>query len=488
MRRLHHATRLGVDAVWLSPFFPSPMCDGGYDVAEQCDVDPRFGTLADFDALVVRAHDLGLLVMIDQVFNHTSDRHPWFDKSLNRDPDFEDFYVWADARPDGGPPSNWIGYFGHPAWRWHPRRGQYCLHQFLPCQPGLNHYNPKVHESLRNITRFWRDRGVDGFRYDAVTSFFHDPRFRDNPPAQEDAQARIPGPPNNPFTLQRHVQDMLPGDCAAFARDIREWAGPDSFLLGEINSGPNSVEVLREFTGDAKLDAGYTVDLPERGLTGTVLADVIDRLGAPGPLAWWLSSHDQKRPVSRDGDGSARDARMMAALLLALPGPLLIFQGEELGMLQADLSRDQLRDPFDLAYWPDMPGRDGARTPMVWDDVAPGHGFTSGSKSWLQMVVPPDGSARHQWQTQGSAVRFYADTLAQRRKLGLADGDIEVVRSDETLFVARVVGRQCGILLAANLDGAPRDVRESAGMEVHLTSADQPDEGRLASRSVAWFR
>lgn len=484
IERLDHVARLGADAIWLSPFFVSPMCDAGYDVANMREVDPLFGTMAEFDVLVDRAHELGLLVMIDQVFNHTSDQHPWFEKSLAREDGFEDFYVWADPRPDGAPPSNWIGYFGHPAWKWHPRRGQYCLHQFLPCQPGLNHSNPDVLDCLAEITRFWRGRGVDGFRYDAVTSFFYDPEFRDNPPAEELSE-RIPGPPNNPFTMQRHVNDMLPKNCGKFTESIRDWTGEDAYLIGEINKGPNSMEVLGEFTRPHRLDAGYVTDLAERGLTGKVLADMVDRMETPGALLWWLSTHDQKRQVSRAGDGSAHDAKMLAALLLGLPGPVLLYQGEELGMQQADLAREALHDPFDRTYWPDVPGRDGARTPMTWNDGV-NHGFSEGAP-WLPVLCPPDGPASTQWAKPDSVLHFYTRALACRRELGLDRADIEVMDSDKDFFCARLTRPQeCAVLLTANLGHDMRDCPTSDG-HVWLESASQPEPGRIAPRSTSWW-
>ncbi|APX10548.1 alpha-amylase family glycosyl hydrolase [Tateyamaria omphalii] len=485
-RRLDHVARLGVDGIWLSPFFTSPLCDGGYDVANHVEVDPRFGTMADFDALVSRAHDLGLSVMIDQVFNHTSDQHPWFKASLDRDPEFEDFYVWADARADGSPPSNWIAYFGHPAWQWHAQRGQYCLHQFLPCQPGLNHRDDAVRAALQETTSFWRARGVDGFRFDAITSVFFDPDFPDNPPADDAARALIPGPRNNPFTMQRHDHDMLPKECAAFTRDIREWCGSDTYLLGEINQGPGSIEVLTKFTGPDRLDAGYTIDLPERGLSGTIIKDVLDRLDAPGPMAWWLSSHDQPRQVTRAGDGSARDARMMIAILCALPGPVLLYQGEELGMIQPDLPRDALTDPFDLAYWPDPPGRDGARTPMVWDDTTDQGGFSTASDTWLPVIHPPGGGATRQWADPGSVLRFYETVIAQRRALGLADGQIAVQVADDTLFVARITTADATVSLYANTGEQPRAVDLPPDGHRMLSSAEQTDKGQIAPRSTIW--
>ncbi len=481
--RLDHIACLGVDGLWLSPFFVSPMCDGGYDVADQSRVDPRFGTLDDFDALVERAHALNLRVMIDQVFNHTSDRHPWFLKSRAREPGYEDMYVWADPRPDGSAPSNWIAFFGQAAWKWHPQRRQYCLHQFLPCQPCLNHRNPQVHAALRKVTEFWRARGVDGFRYDAVTSFYFDPEFRDNPPA-DTAQARIPGPASNPYTMQRHDYDMLPDNCAAFSRDIRDWAGPDTYLIGEVNEGPRSVEILRRFTGANRLDAGYVIDFQERGMTGTVLADVLERLGTPCELAWWLSSHDQPRHVSRFGDGSARDARLFAAIILALPGPVLLYQGEELGMVQPDLPFEALHDPFDKSYWPDPPGRDGARTPMAWDSAKPNFGFSK-STPWLPITCPPNGAAAQQWADDGSVLRFYQTALSLRRRLGLADGTIETHISRDDHFDAQIIGASEAISLVVNLSDTPQDVPAFSPI---LSSAEQTASDQIAPRSAVWSK
>ncbi|MEL6516522.1 MAG: alpha-amylase family glycosyl hydrolase [Pseudomonadota bacterium] len=486
-QRLDHIARLEMDAIWLSPFYVSPMEDGGYDVADHCAVDPRFGTMEDFEALVARAHVLGLKVMIDQVFNHTSDQHPWFQKSLAGDPAYADFYVWADACDDGSPPSNWIGYFGLPAWRWHPQRRQYCLHQFLPSQPSLNHYNPAVGEALGKISQFWRDRGVDGFRYDAVTSIFFDTEFRDNPPAGDD-QGSQPGSAANPFTMQKHAYDMLPKDCATFTEKLRGWAGEDAYLMGEINDGPTSVETLQKFTGPERLDAGYIVDLAERGLTGDILADVIDRMGDPGRLIWWLSCHDQPRQVSRAGDGGVQDARMLAALLLGLPGPVLLYQGEELGMPQPDLPKFAIQDPFDLAFWPEPPGRDGARTPIPWTEGA-GVGFTTGDP-WLPTAVPPDGPADAQWADQASVLSFYSEAIATRRDLGLAAADLSVEEAEETFFAAKLA---CGDgrthLLATNLgDNAhPLPRVSNATPRRVLSSFTQSSNDHIAPRSTVWL-
>lgn len=486
MEGLDHVAGLGVDAVWLAPFYRSPMCDGGYDVTDHCAVDPRFGTMDDFDALIARAHDLGLRVMVDLVLNHTSDKHDWFAKSLAREEGFEDVYVWADPRPDGGPPSNWLSFFGMPAWRWYPQRRQYCLTKFLPCQPCLNHYDAGVGARLEEITRYWLDRGVDGFRYDAVTSFFHDPDLRDNPVARGEESDLIPGPPSNPYTFQKHVHDVLPGDCAAHASRLREMAGAETYLLGEVNVGPRSVEVLRDFTAEGRLDAGYTIDLPERGPTPAVLGDVLDRLEGDGGFAWWLSCHDQPRHVSAHGDGSARDAKLFAALLCALPGPLMLFQGEELGQPQATLRRAELRDPFDRMYWPDPAGRDGARAPMAWDDTLPRSGF-SGATPWLPVAHPEDGAERQQRDAPRSVLSFYKKALRLRRDKGLADGAATLLDAPDSAILLRIDAGEGGLLLAVNLGTEDWRPDPAAAAKPVLQSAALTQDGALPPRSAAWW-
>lgn len=486
LENLDHVARLGVDAIWLAPFFRSPFCDGGYDVTDHCAVAPRFGTLEDFDAILGRAHDLGLRVMIDLVLNHTSNEHEWFARSLAREKGFEDVYVWADPRPDGSPPSNWISFFGHPAWVWYPQRRQYCLTKFLPCQPCLNHYDDRVAARLERITRFWLDRGVDGFRYDAVTSFFHDPDLRDNPAASPEDSARIPGLPSNPYTYQAHVHDILPSDCAAFTGRLREMAGPGVFLMGEVNNGPHSVEVLRDFTAEGRLDAAYTFDLPERGPTQAVIADLLARMDGAGGFAWWLSSHDQPRHVSAHGDGSARDARMFAALLCVLPGPLILFQGEELGQPQVKVPREKLHDPVDRMYWPDPIGRDGARAPMAWDSTRPRCGF-SGAMPWLPVSHPEDGAVRQQSDNPHSVLSFYRTALALRREFGVADGRMTLHDAPDTAIAGHVRTEGAGLRFAINLgteDWRPGDMPR----DPLLASAPLTPDGALPARSAAWWR
>ena len=419
--KLHHVAKLGADAVWLSPFYPSPLADGGYDVADHVDVHPAMGKMDDFDRLVDRAHDLGLKVIIDQVFNHTSDASPWFQRSIQGDPHYADYYVWRDPKPDGTQPNNWLSQFGPPAWTWNHKRRQYYFHNFTGRQPSLNLRNPHVQDELQAIMRFWLDRGVDGFRLDAVTSFLFDPEMRDNPPATPEVQAEVSGETFVPYTYQDHVHDILPGDGTAFMERVRTWAGEDAYLFGEVTSGNQSVELACMLSAPGRLDAAYTTDLPENKGTAEAYADCLTRADDPRRLGWWLSSHDQPRHADKAGDGSDRDVRFLATVLAASPGPVILYQGEELGLSQPKLPRSAVTDPLDLLYWPDGPGREGARVPIPWAE-GEDRGFSSG-RPWLPMDWPEGISVAVQ-EIGDSNLWFYRRAFAFRRDAGLSNMEL----------------------------------------------------------------
>ncbi|MDB5680872.1 MAG: alpha-glucosidase, partial [Sphingomonas bacterium] len=251
--RLDHVASLGVDGIWLSPFFTSPMLDFGYDVADYCDVDPIFGTLADFDALIARAHELGLKVLIDQVYSHSSDHHPWFRESrTDRTNPRADWYVWADAKVDGSPPNNWQSVFGGPAWTWDARRGQYYMHNFLSEQPQLHVHNPAVQDALLATAQFWLDRRVDGFRIDAINFAIHDPALTDNPPAP-------PGPRTRPFDFQLHIHNQSQPEIPLFLERLRALADRygATFTVAEVG-GPTPEAEMHAFTeGNRRLNSAY---------------------------------------------------------------------------------------------------------------------------------------------------------------------------------------------------------------------------------------
>ncbi len=384
--QLDHVASLGVDAIWLSPFFTSPMNDFGYDIADYRDVDPIFGTLEDFDRLLERAHALGLKVIIDQVYAHSSDEHPWFRESRSsRDNSKADWYVWADPKPDGSPPNNWQSVFYGPCWTWDARRGQYYLHNFLPSQPNLHVHNPEVQEALLATAKFWLDRGVDGFRLDAINFAMHDPELHDNPPVAEGVGKRT-----RPFDFQHHFFNQSHAEIPVFLTRIRKlmdgYGG--RFTVAEVG-GEQADREMKLFThGPDRLHSAYGFNfLYADMLTPELIHSTIDLWpGAPkeGWPSWAFSNHDAPRVVSRwlQGRDPADFAQQAMLLLMSLRGNVFLYQGEELGLPQAEVPFERLQDPEAIANWPETQGRDGARTPMPWRSGAPNAGF-SPVEPWL---------------------------------------------------------------------------------------------------------
>ncbi|NVE96047.1 alpha-amylase family glycosyl hydrolase [Altererythrobacter lutimaris] len=384
--RMDHVASLGVDAIWISPFFTSPMKDFGYDVADYCDVDPIFGTLEDFDALIAAAHARGLKVLIDQVYSHTSDEHDWFAESRSsRINGKADWYVWADPKPDGSPPSNWQSVFGGPAWTWDARRGQYYLHNFLASQPQINGHNPQVQEALLNVARFWLDRGVDGFRLDALNFAMHDPELRDNPPAPPSNKPRT-----RPFDFQKRIYNQSHPDIPAFIARIRELTDSYDaiFTVAEVG-GDEAESEMKAFTADDRhLNSAYGFNfLYAEKLTPQLVCAALkqwpDEPGVGWP-SWAFENHDAPRATSRwwAPDERANAKRMKMLLLACLRGNIILYYGEELGLTQVEIPFDMLHDPEAIANWPMTLSRDGARTPMPWVSSEANAGFTSGDP-WL---------------------------------------------------------------------------------------------------------
>ncbi|MBS0481632.1 MAG: DUF3459 domain-containing protein [Proteobacteria bacterium] len=457
-RRLDHIAALGVDAIWLSPFFTSPMNDFGYDVADYCDVDPIFGTLADFDALVARAHALGLKVMIDQVYAHTSDRHPWFAESRqSRDNPKADWYVWADPKPEGSPPSNWQSVFGGPAWTWDARRGQYYLHNFLGSQPQLNCHLPAVQDALLDVARFWLDRGVDGFRLDALNFAMHDPALRDNPPAPEDGLPRT-----RPFDFQLRKYNQSNSAIPAFIERIRALTDEygAAFTMAEVG-GADALREMHLYThGNARLNSAYGFDfLYAEALTPALVAAAqADWPARPqeGWPSWAFENHDAPRALSRWCAPQDRPAfaRIKMLLLVALRGNPIIYQGEELGLTQVDIPFDLLQDPEAIANWPLTLSRDGARTPMPWQAQAPEGGFTTG-QPWLPLGPENlDRAADRQADDPASLLNLTRDLVALRRaNPALRLGGFEVLEAGDALLVARRQAEGQAVLCLFNLSG-----------------------------------
>jgi len=388
--RLDYVADLGADAIWVSPFFVSPMEDFGYDVADYCDVDPIFGTLADCDALIAAAHERGLRVIIDLVLSHSSNRHPWFRESrASRDNPKADWYVWADPKPDGTPPNNWLSIFGGPAWEWDSRRRQYYLHNFLASQPDLNFHNPQVRQAALDVARFWLDRGVDGFRLDVVNFYFHDAELRDNPPLpQERAVAGLMR--TNPYAYQDHVYSKTRPENLAFLENLRSLTDryPGAAMFGEIGPDRDVMATTAAYTeAGRRLHMAYSFELLSAPFTAQAIRRVVEEVsGAIGSgwPCWALANHDVVRAVTRLELEAEPDAgaALVAALVTSLGGGSCLYQGEELGLTEADIPPEAMQDPYGIRFWPDQPGRDGCRTPMPWQAGAPQAGFSAGTP-WL---------------------------------------------------------------------------------------------------------
>ncbi len=459
------------------------MADMGYDVADYRDVDPLFGTLADFDALIAEAHRLGLKVIIDQVYSHTSDRHAWFRESrASQTNDRADWYVWADAKPDGTAPNNWLSIFGGPAWEWDGVRMQYYMHSFLASQPDLNFHSEAVQQALLDTARFWLDRGVDGFRLDACNHYFQDALLRDNPPAPRGAGA-LDVQDTNPYSFQEHLHDKTQPENVVFLERLRAVLDdyPDRVAMGEVGDGVRSPAIVGLYTaGGGRLHLCYTFDLFGTDFTPAYFRGVIERYEAAlgdGWACWAFSNHDVMRHVSRwtpPGEDPAAVAALAIGLLTALRGAICLYQGEELGLTQAELRFEDLRDPYGIRFWPSFKGRDGCRTPMVWETAAPNGGFSTG-KPWLPI---PDAhrmsAADIEGDDPGSLLNIYRRTLQLRKAHpALALGSIRFLDAPEPLLA--IVREAQGEVLLCLFNLSPEPVawlQEDVGAELGVASID----------------
>jgi len=463
--RLDYVAGLGVDAIWVSPFFTSPMADFGYDIADYRDVDPLFGTLADFDRLVARAHALGLKVMIDQVLSHTSIEHAWFKESReSRDNAKADWYVWADAKPDGSPPNNWLSIFGGVAWQWEPRRRQYFLHNFLASQPDLNFHHPAVRAATLDNVKFWLDRGVDGLRLDAINFCFHDRLLRDNPAKPEEQRVGRGFSPDNPYAFQFHHYNNTQPENLDFLRELRGVLDryPDVAALGEISS-EDSLATMAEYTGPERLHMGYSFELLTEDVSARHVRETVRNLEArmrTGWPCWSISNHDVQRVVSRWGGASPPDhiASQLTALVCSLRGSACIYQGEELGLTEAELPFEMLQDPYGIAFWPTFKGRDGCRTPMPWDESAQG-GFSAG-KPWLPIPDAHRGRSVAAQDARGDSplTRFRQFMRWRKAHPALVLGAVEVHDGDEPVLALTRRLEETRVFIAFNLSAEPQRV------------------------------
>jgi alpha-glucosidase len=457
-RRLDHLVTLGVDAVWLSPIYPSPMADFGYDVADYCGVDPLFGSLVDFDALVARAHGLGLKVILDFVPNHSSNRHPWFiDSASSRQSPKRNWYLWRDPAPGGGPPNNWLSNFGGSGWTLDAQTGQYYYHSFLPEQPDLNWRNPDVRAAMADVLCFWMERGVDGFRVDVMWMMIKDDQFRDNPP---DPHYR-PGGSSHDKLIPLYTADRpeVHGIVAGL-RDVLDLYD-DHVMIGELYLpidrlvtyyGPHLDEAQLPFNFQLLLNAW------DAGVIARIITAYEAALPPGGWPNWVLGNHDRPRIASRVG---ADQARVAAVLLLTLRGTPTIYNGEEIGMVDVPIPPDEVRDPAELREPGRGLGRDPERTPILWDATLPGHGFTTG-RPWLRFGETADVAAQASDPT--SMLSLYRQLIALRRaNPALVEGAISDVRADgEVLSFKRQASDQ-RLAVFLNLGTAKCQIRPGDG-------------------------
>lgn len=456
LEKLDHLVALGVDAVWLSPFFKSPQKDFGYDISDFRVIDPSAGSMEDFLALRDAIHNAGMRLLLDFVPAHTSDAHPWFQESrANPEGPKGDWYVWADKSEDGGPPNNWLSSFGGSAWSWEPRRGQYYFHPFLASQPALNLLNDDALDHLLAQMRWWLEAGVDGFRLDAVQCLGHDPAFRNNPPrAEHEAPVLVGGGPGNPFRDQLHLFDRNAEGAQRVLRRFRELADRfDAVLIGEL-ADVCTDDVAETYTREGRrLHAIYDFDLINSEPEVETVSERLERRAEQLPTGWRMNvftNHDSRRAVSNLTDFvpdalRPQAAKMLLFMQLGLRGGAAIFQGEELGLPHPALTFDQLQDPWAKAFWPDFEGRDGTRTLFPWTGEAPLGGFTEAEGAWIHL---PEAhlpfNARDQARDPDSVLSFARAFIRWRRMWDGREWLLAVNFSDDHAFLpvdegARVV-------------------------------------------------
>lgn len=474
--KLDYIAGLNVDAIWLSPFFTSPMKDFGYDIADYRDVDPMFGSLEDFKKLVKEAHARNLKIIIDQVYSHSSDQCEWFKESRkDKNNPKSDWYVWADAKPDGTPPNNWLSIFGGSAWQWDSRRKQYYLHNFLASQPDLNFHNPEVQQASLDTARFWLDLGVDGFRLDVVTMYFHDAQLRDNPIVSKPEEQFVGVAEDNPFSRQYHLHQVCQEENLAFLQKLRKLLDqyPGSTTVGEVGA-PDGMSYMALYTsGGDKIHMAYTFELLADNCEPEFIKHTLQRVESKLSDGWpslALSNHDVVRSASRwtqNSEYPQLKARAMLILLLTQRGTPCLYQGEELGLPEGEVSYEQLQDPFGIEFWPDFKGRDGCRTPMPWNHQ-PNLGFSETSQTWLPCQVKHKPYVvTEQLPDSGSMLTFSKHFLEWRRlQSAIKTGRIEWLSSPDSILLYQRIDSSQRLLIAINFS------EETA-------SFSSPEQGKL---------
>src|SRR6267143_2698787 len=449
---------LGVDAIWISPCFPSPQVDFGYDVSDYENIDPMYGTLTDFDHMVAEGKQQGVRIILDFVVNHSSDKHPWFiDSKSSRTSSHRDWYIWRDGKGPGQPPNNWISLFGGSAWKFDPATKQYYYHYFYAEQPDLNWRNPAVEKAMLDTTGWWYKRGVSGFRLDAVDTLFEDPKLTDNPVLPGTDKF---GRPNMDEKYDKKLPEVH--DVMRKLRGAADEYG--SVLIGETWTA--NVSELKDYYGANNDELQLPMDLMMTGFRGLHADEYRKHIGAVNGAGHWpvfvISNHDIMRSYTRYADGAHNDdiAKMMAALYLTLRGTAIMYYGEEIGMENNDpKNKDEVQDPIGKLGWPLEKGRDGERTPMQWTD-GQNAGFSK-AKPWLP--VPPSAKTHNvasEMKDQNSVLSFYRQMLALRHKEpALLEGNLEMLNeSDPNVLTYVRRYKEETILVMLNMSGNDQQV------------------------------
>jgi alpha-glucosidase len=484
-RKLDYLADLGIDALWITPFFPSPQVDFGYDVSDYEAVDPQFGTLADFDGLISEAHKRNIKIICDFVINHTSDQHPYFKESRSsRDNPKRDWYIWRDAKPGGGPPNNWSSAFGPKAWTYDDKTKQYYYHYFYSQQPDLNWRNPQVERAMLDSVRFWFRRGVDGFRVDAIDTLFEDPRYPDNPLTNQ-----LRGGSTTEYEQIRKYNVAQPENFREFRRlrSVATEFGPDRVMIGETY--PPKIDNLLAYYGEKndgfQLPFNFFLLRADKldAATFRHLVAETERVVGGRPTTYVLSNHDNVRAFDKFGDGQHNDdiSEMLGLMLLTLRGVPFFYYGEEIGMMTTEPERlEDVQDPVGKVYWPKYKGRDGERTPMQWTSGR-NAGFTAAEKPWLP--VPSTATTRNvetMSKDPNSIFSFYKQAIRLRRSSpALLDGDYAAIGDDPNVFAYSRRTPSQTMIVALNMSSEPRTLKLSSkelggeGRELRLAISNQ---------------
>ena len=472
MARLDYLAELGIDAIWISPIYPSPMADFGYDVSDYCAIDPIFGTLDDFDRLVEAAHACGLKVILDYVPNHTSDQHPWFIESRSsRTAGRRDWYIWRDARADGSPPSNWLSEFGGAAWTWDEVTGQYYYHAYLDRQPDLNWRHPDVRQAMLDVLRFWLDRGVDGFRVDAIHHLIEDEHLRDNPPNPDWRAGMSPAR----RVLRAHTMDQPEVHDAIVAMRRVADGYDDRVLIGEAYLPFDRMMAYygNDLSGFHLPFNFHLIFTPWQPVAiASLIAAYENALPKGAWPNWVLGNHDRSRVASRLGPWQARTAAM---LLLTLRGTPTIYQGEEIGMTDVPIPPERVQDPWERNV--SGLGRDPQRTPMQWHATT--HAGFSTVEPWLPLAADHATiNVAAQATDPCSMLTLYRALIRLRRaEPALSIGGYRLISADEDVLAYERHHEGKCLLIALNLGNTAQAVRHlQAGTILVSTFLDRADE------------